>query len=181
MNQRGFALPALLLKGVPGWIGYAVIAAAAVAFVLFIDNGGYQRGKAELTEYIAKQATATLAAQKVVEKIVTRTEIEYRDRIRVIKEKGDTVVREVPIYVTKEDDSACELRAGFVRVHDAAAAGAGAPGGATESDRTAGGVALSEALSVVADNYKTCRIWREQVIGWQEYYRSLQAQVGGHE
>lgn len=59
-----------------------------------------------------RQAEATV-------QVVTK----YVDRVKVVRETGETIIKEVPIYVTPEADATCVLYRGFVRLHDAAAAG----------------------------------------------------------
>lgn len=48
---------------------------------------------------------------------------QYVNRIRIVREKGETIIKEVPVYVPVQADAACTLNRGFVRLHDAAAAG----------------------------------------------------------
>jgi hypothetical protein len=70
-----------------------------------------------------------------------RVVTEYVDRVQVIEKRGQTIIKEVPVYVTNDDDAHCIVPAGFVRLHDAAAAGADlrqSPGVADEA-RTAAG------------------------------------------
>lgn len=166
----------ILGLAVPKWALYALVAVAVVVVLGIVEHRGYVRGKAELAEYALEQAEASLRVMKATTKVVTEVETKYVERIRVVREKGETITREVPVYVTKSDDAACELRAGGVRAHDASATG-NAAGPASDADRAPSGVALSEALSVVASNYATCRALREQVLGWQEFYAKLQAEI----
>lgn len=73
-----------------------------------------------------------------------------------------TVIREVPVYVSAKSDQACRLPWGFVRLFDAAASGAGladirdriAPG---QPDDAASDVGLSEALALLAANFGAAR------------------------
>ena len=46
----------------------------------------------------------------------------YVYSLRVVRKKGNTIVKEVPIYVLIRADAACAIDSGFVRLHDAAAA-----------------------------------------------------------
>ncbi|MBU9457027.1 hypothetical protein [Burkholderia multivorans] len=100
-------------------------------------------------------------------KIVTR----YVDRVRVVREKGDTIV-----YVDREADRACVVPLGFVRVHDAAAANVpvGHPG---STDAAAAGVALSAVAATVADNYTTCHENAEQLIALQARVRDIEKEA----
>ena len=105
-----------------------------------------------------KQAEATV-------KVVTQ----YVDRVRVVREKGDTIIKEVPVYVPVQADAACTINRGFVRLHDAAAAGE-LPEPARDADAASAGIALSAVAGTVAANYQTCHENAEQL-------RALQAWV----
>lgn len=114
---------------------------------------------------------AELAAERLKERVVTR----YVDRVRIVRERGATITREIPVYVTAQADARCDVPAGFVRVHDAAAHNQplGEPAG--NPDAPAAGITLSAVAETVADNYGTCHEIREQLIGLQDYVRGLQA------
>ena len=98
------------------------------------------------------------------------------ERERVIYKTGQTITKEVPVYVTPAADAACTLTRGFVRLHDAAAANL-LPGPAEPADAGPAGVALSAATETVADNYTTCHAIRNQLIGWQEWARENKAKL----
>ncbi len=110
-----------------------------------------------VAEARAQQAEATV-------KVVTR----YVDRVRVVREKGQTIVKEVPIYVPVEADAACSVNRGFVRVHDAAAQGT-LPAAAGDADAAASGVALSAVAGTLAANYQTCHENAEQLRALQKW------------
>lgn len=103
------------------------------------------------------------ATQAVGEATATRTnEIRYQTR---------TLIREVPVYVTAQDDGRCIVNRGFVRLHDQAATGTPSiPDSAGEPDSAPSGVALSTVGATVADNYGTCREYRAIAEGWQTWY-----------
>ncbi|MBJ9626042.1 hypothetical protein KTD17_18400 [Burkholderia multivorans] len=105
-------------------------------------------------------------------KVVTQ----YVDRVQVVREKGDTIVKEVPVYVDREADRACVVPVGFVRVHDAAAANVpvGDPGSA---DAAAAGVTLSAVAATVAGNYTTCHENAEQLIALQARVRDIEQEA----
>jgi len=46
---------------------------------------------------------------------------EYVDRIKEIEGKTKEIIKNVPIYITKEDNSRCTIPDGFVRLHNSAA------------------------------------------------------------
>jgi len=120
---------------------------------------------AELEAHSAtkQELLAALSATTVVTK--------YVDRVQVVRERGATLIKEIPVYVTPIADAACVVPAGFVRVHDAAAKGKPLDGSAGDADAASSAVALSAVAEVTAANYGTCHEAAAQVIGLQDYIR----------
>ncbi|WP_412023363.1 hypothetical protein [Burkholderia cepacia] len=120
---------------------------------------------ADLTRDVRERTAERDAARRDV-KVVTQ----YVDRIQVVRENGDTIIKEVPVYVDREADRACVVPVGFVRVHDAAVANmpVGDPGSA---DAASSSVALSAVAATVAGNYTTCHENAEQLIALQARVR----------
>jgi len=58
----------------------------------------------------AKQETK--AAEATVD-VITK----YVDRVKIVKEKGDVVIREIPKYITKEVDANCIIPESFRMLH----------------------------------------------------------------
>lgn len=110
---------------------------------------------------------ADLAAARTDARIVTR----YVDRVQVVRERGRTIVREVPAHVPAAADAACPVPRGFVRVHDAAAAGVDLPAAAGTADAASAGIALSAVAVTVADNYTACHATAEQLTALQAWVR----------
>ena len=83
------------------------------------------------------------------------------------------IVREVPVYVTEKSDTACVVPRGFVRLHDAAAAGEPAASAVSDaaapSHDAASGVALSTVAATVAGNYGACRADQERLSALQTW------------
>lgn len=127
----------------------------------------------EANRQIEREQTSDASTQRVSEAVAeATTRVEWRTR---------TLIREVPVYVTPETDRRYgDLPLGFVRLHDAAAAGTSpVPFGSGESSDTPSGIAPSTAVAAVVDNYGTCHVWREQVIGWQRWYAEQSALWAG--
>lgn len=136
------------------WVGLAAGLALMVA-LWAIDRNGYNRA---MEKCAAERAQEKLEWQRQIDaekerqqKVITETVIEYRDRVKVVKEKGDEIIREVPVFVPADLPLP-----GAVRVlHDAAARGA------LPTD-TAGAVAAAPAVEAaaltetVAANYASC-------------------------
>lgn len=101
----------------------------------------------------------------------TVTVTQYMDRERIIRLKGDTIIKEVPRYVPAQADAACVVPRGFVRLHDAAAAGTVPDSGAGDADASASGIALSAVASTVAGNYTDSHANSEQLSTLQQTLR----------
>lgn len=101
-------------------------------------------------------------------KIIT----EYVDRVQVVRERGATVVKEIPVHVTAEDDGACRVPDGFVRLHDAAATNVSVDNSRHPDARTTG-PALSDVATTVIDNYTACHINTAQLNALRATLRSM--------
>ena len=157
------------LPWISTWL-WRVLAWMGVAALLF--GAGWQTGaqgvhaqwdraiaaqRLEAAQMRAKQAEATV-------QVVTQ----YVDRVRVVREKGQTIIKEVPVYVPAQADAACTINRGFVRLHDAAAAGE-LPQTTGDADAPASGIALSAIATTVAANYQTCHENAEQLKALQAW------------
>lgn len=148
---------------VAGAIALAVATVViAIQHARLVDAG--QRADGLAREMRDRTAERDAARRDV--KVVTQ----YVDRVQVVREKGDTIIKEVPVYVDREADRACVVPVGFVRVHDGAAANVpvGDPGSA---DAAPSGIALSAVAATVAGNYTTCHENAEQLIALQARVR----------
>lgn len=85
----------------------------------------------------------------------------YLDRVKVAREAGDTIIKEVPIYVPLEP-AACVLSRDFFRLHASSSSGR-LPDPAGAADAPASGIALSNVDSTVVDNYEQCHENAEQI------------------
>jgi hypothetical protein len=150
---------------------YRLLALAALAVALI--GFGWVKGAVQVqTRWDAAVQQQTLQAAALRERqaqATVKVVTEYVDRVRVVREKGDTIFKEVPVYVPAQADAACTINRGFVRLHDAAAAGE-LPDPARDADASAAGIALSAVAGTLAANYQTCHENAEQL-------RALQAWV----
>lgn len=97
-------------------------------------------------------------------KVTVRTEIQYVDRVKVIREKGDAIVREVPVFVPADSP---DLPGGWRLLHDAAAANGPVPAPAGIAD--AAPVAAQAAAATVAGNYAICHETAQRLISLQDW------------
>ncbi|HHA2639024.1 TPA: hypothetical protein ACOEOP_000960 [Stenotrophomonas maltophilia] len=167
MLYRALALAALVL---------------ATAGLFSCQQGRVSRATAALDKANRALATANAEKSDLAGKLelaqgTTRVVTEYVDRVQLVRERGTTIVKEVPVYVTATADAACAVPVGFVHIHDAAASGDPAAGPAGDPDAPAAGVALSAVAETVAGNYTTCHATAAQVVALQDLARRLQAEL----
>ena len=153
---------------------YRLLALAALGLALvgfgWVKGAGHVQAQWDTAVQQQALQVATVGeeqAQATVE-VVTQ----YVDRVRVVREEGDTIIKEVPVYVPVQADAACTINRGFVRLHDAAAAGE-LPKPARDTDAAAAGIALSAVAGTVATNYQTCRETAEQLRALQTWVREM--------
>lgn len=158
---------------VRAYIVAGVLAALLAVFATQQARIGMAVRKAQAALEDAEQSKARanlLAAELDFSYLTGRVLTEYVDRVTVIRERGQTIVREVPTYVTPAADTRCTVPAGFVSLHNAAAQGAVPdPAAAGSADAPAAGVALSTVASTVAANYTTCHANAQQLISLQQW------------
>lgn len=146
----------------------------AVALIGFGWIKGAVHVQAQWDAAVQQQALQTSATRLRQAEATVKVVTEYVDRVRVVREKGDTIIREVPVYVPAQADAACTINRGFVRLHDAAAAGE-LPEPAGDADAPAAGIALSTVAETVAGNYQSCHENAEQLRALQAWLREMRA------
>jgi hypothetical protein len=151
---------------------YRLLALAALGIALF--GFGWLKGASHVQ---AQWDAATAAQQQALAQVQTRQAeatvqvvTQYVDRIQIVREKGDTLIQEIPVYVPVQADAACTVHHGFVSLHDAAAAGE-LPEPARDADAPAEGLALSAVAATVVSNYQTCHENAEQLKALQDWIR----------
>lgn len=160
------------VRALPGWMLWLALAALIAASA----GWGYTRGAVRVQEQwdaatIRQSLTVARVRQhqaEVTERVVTQ----YVDRVRTVQVAGDTVIREVPVYVPTQCDPDGRLPAGWRVQHDAAASGEPADP-ARFAD--AAPVAPDAAAETVARNYLACRLNAEQLVALQAWVREQAA------
>lgn len=102
-------------------------------------DASIERGKAEIERLRAE-------ANKVSTKVVVR----YVDRVKIVREKSDAIVQQVPVYLPAGSGL---LPGGFRLLHDAGSANQPVPGGTDPF--AAAPVPIETAAATVLDNYGT--------------------------
>jgi hypothetical protein len=178
--MKAIAAQIASLSGVvlPPWAKWAA-AAALLATVYGVGRlHEARRGADAMADYLAKQAGQAVRIVERQAKVVTVTETKYRDRIKTVYVQGATIENSIPDYVQPADIGRFAVNAGFVRVLDAAWAGQ-AVGSAADSDREPADVPLDQVAGAQVHNATSCRAWREQAIGWREFYARQQVAING--
>jgi hypothetical protein len=154
-------------------LGLGILLLAAVAGLIYVQHLRLHHAHdvARTAQAHATDLADQLRNAKASEHIVTH----YVDRVHTIYQHGDTITKEVPVYVTTHDDAACTIPVGFVRVYNAAAQGQPLPGRAGPPDARPSGLALSTVAGTSVDNLTTCHAIAEQLHGLQQWVRANQA------
>jgi hypothetical protein len=156
-----------------GYLTYIKWSAIAAA-IMFAAWFGRSFTALQYEAQIAEQNRQVAELQTENERKSVRVVTKYVDRVQEVEAQARTIVKEIPVYVTKDDDSRCVVPVGFVRIHDAAANG-DAPS-ARDSNAAPSGVELSAVASTVADNYGICRQNSEQLKALQEWVQETHGQ-----
>ncbi len=103
----------------------------------------------------AKQAAIAQAMEDTKEAVhqseaTIETVIKYVDRVRVIRESGEAIIKEVPVYV---ESDACDWGAGLISVLDSAAKGMPVSGATEHTDEATDRIKAANAAKIVAENY----------------------------
>jgi hypothetical protein len=142
---------------------------------LILTVGSYRLGashvQAQWDTERAKLAANKAETETRQAEATTRVVTQYVDRVQTVRERGKTIVQQVPTYVPN-DSAACDLPAGFRVLHDAAAAGE-LPDPAANAD--AAGVPAQTVAATVADNYARHHEIVEQLGALQQWVREQQA------
>ena len=165
----GIKIPAQL-KAYAGGVLIAVVMGAIV--------GAYFYGKHTVQDDWDREVAAAKGAAKTLVRgqnsVSSTIKTVYVDRIKVVKEKGDVLVKQVPVYIPSDS---CPLPGGFRILHDAAATNS-IPG--TSEGTDAAEVPVRDAASTIVQNYTTCNAAitnlegvRKWITDQQEVYLAL--------
>ncbi len=170
-----------ILGALAGWKGYVAVLMVGLSIG---GAGTWQVRDWMAAEAAAKQARADLRGAievgrrtqvaagitqdvgQAVEAARVETRIVYR-----------TITERIPVYVTPEIDRDYPVPVGFVRLHDAAAAGSAPalPDGSGEPADAPSGIPLSAVAATVFPNYADCADDRARLKGWQDWYAEQRA------
>jgi len=144
---------------------WLALLALAVALLGFGWVKGASHVQARWDDAVGRQALATVHVQQRQAEATVKVVTQYVDRVRTVHVTGETLIKEVPIYVSPDSPA---LPGGFRMLHDAAALGQ-LPDPARVADAPA--VPAQDAAATVAANYLTCRENAEQLTALQSWIR----------
>ena len=162
---------------IPTWVYLAIALGACGASgivgwkVRDYDYQQHLKADAEALLKASERARNTEATNEQTSSIIgQRVEVE-KERIRTVTQ---TIIKEVPVYVTNEADDRCTVPDGAVRLLDAAASGnPPAPYAPGESPDAPSGHDLSGVVSSVVNNYGYTHELEATVKGWQDWYAQV--------
>lgn len=111
----------------------------------------------------------------VTEKIVTK----YVEKVKVVKEKGDVIVKKVPEFITVKSDAECVIPKSFVLLHDSASKNE-VPNTTGPIDDSASAVRLSDVARTVTINYSNYHQLSEQLKALQDWIRQQEKIYNGN-
>ena len=157
------AIASRLLPGWAKWAALALLVAAAAGWCWVRGASGVQ---ADWDAAAVKQSLTVARVQMDQAQVTERIVTQYVDRVRIVREQADAIIREVPVYVSTQCDPDGRLPAGWRVLHDAAASGGAADPAAIAHAQP---VAPDAAAETVTRNYGTCRETAEQLIALQAW------------
>ena len=152
---------------VKGW-GFLMRTLGSLLLILSVYlYGGYgteMKWRAEAAKLKAdmdrKVALSEAHSKQIVTKYVTKT--------KVVKEKGDVIVKKVTEYINKDADANCVVPKSFVLLHDSAAKNE-VPDTSKGVDGTPSGVGLSTIGETVTINYNNYHQLSERLKALQDW------------
>lgn len=160
-------MPSLYLK--LALLGGLLAALAASGW--YLHHHWWQEGYAQRSAQDAKAlAQAEQKAQAITTKVVTL----YVTREKVIHDRGATIIKRVPVYVTKADNARCTVNVGFVRLwNDAnrlhipltASAADEAPSPVVLTDIAAEHAREAQLYHATAEQLTELQSWTRQIAG----------------
>jgi hypothetical protein len=152
------------------------ITCLAAGLIVGGSLGAFTGYKVMAARYYEEKADTTEILIKLVEaanRVTVKYETVFVDRVEKVYIRGRVVEKEVIKYVNAEDDAACQLRNGFVRMYDASLHG-GVTGPAADTDREPSGITLSRATEdVLVPNNTELLACYARLEGWQQFYGEL--------
>lgn len=177
----GGILASTVLKFIPFISNYKlpiqVGSAILLAFGLYMEGGvsNQEKWEARVAEVKLEMAKKDAASAEATTKVVTK----YVTVDRIVKEKGDAILKEVPKFISEDADAQCVVPNGFVLLHDSASRNE-VPDSTRGVDEGASKVKLSGVAETVTTNYTTYHQVVEQLKSLQDWVKEQQRIYNGN-
>jgi hypothetical protein len=151
---------------------FRVAAIVLLMFGIFMEGGisNQEKWEAKVAEVKLEMAKKETASAEASVKIVTK----YVTVDRIVKEKGDAILKEIPKFISANADAQCVVPNGFVVLHDSASRNE-VPDSTRGVDEGASKVKLSGIAETVTTNYTTYYQVSEQLKALQEWVKEQQS------
>jgi hypothetical protein len=148
-----------------------IVSVIVLAFSLYMEGGisNQAEWEAKVAQVKLDMAKKDVASAEVTTKVVTK----YVKQIQVVKETGDVIIKQIPMYITKNDDSMCAIPNGFVMLHDSASRNE-VPDTTRTPNAGTSDVKISEVAGTVVENYTTYYQLAEQLKALQDWIKEQQ-------
>jgi len=107
-----------------------------------------------------------------------------QEKIKIIKEKGDDIIVQVPKYISKKANDECPIPVGFVSLYNGAITGSLPTDISTgDLDAAAAGIGLADIARTSASNFTKYRQVKEQLIeliAWEKKRGALSSPESRH-
>ena len=169
----------LVLKFIPFISTYRlplqVASIAVLVFGVYMEGGiaTQEKWEAKVAEVKLQMAQKETASAEATVKVVTK----YVNKVQIVKEKGNDIIKQVPVYITKDADTKCDVPTGFVVLHDSASRNE-VPDATRKVDASTSPVKISGVAETVVDNYTTYHEVAEQLRSLQDWVREQQKIYG---
>jgi len=159
-----------IIKIVPRWCWeMLIVVALLLIFGWYARDSGERYVQAKWNKERAAQKQAVVAIEGKEEAVTTQTITQYVNRDHVVLVQGATITKQVPIYVTAENNAVCTINTGFVRLWNAANTGVQLPDAASAIDGQASGVKLSDVETQHSVESTYARSLEVEIETWQDW------------
>jgi len=152
-----------------------VVSIAVLVFGVYMEGGisNQEKWQARVAETKLEMSKKETASAETTTKVVTK----YINKVQIVKEKGNEIIKQVPVYISKDADAKCDVPNGFVMLHDSASRNE-VPDSTRKVDGTTSEVKISGVAETVIDNYTTYYQVAEQLRSLQEWIKEQQKIYG---
>jgi len=177
----GGILASGLIKFIPFISNYKlpiqVASVILLVFGVYMEGGvsNQEKWEARVAEVKLEMAKKDAASSDATVKVVTK----YVTNVEVVKEKGESIVKEIPKLITATADGQCVIPNGFILLHDSASRNE-VPDSSGVTNDAPSGVKLSGVAETITENYTTYYKVAEQLRSLQEWVKEQKRIYNGN-